>query len=45
MNLGTENETLEFEKSISELKEGVISLSSMLNKSGYGILYFGVTND
>lgn len=45
MNLGTENETLEFKKSISELKEGVISLSSMLNKSGYGILYFGVKND
>ena len=45
MNLGTENETLEFKKSISELKEGIISLSSMLNKSGYGILYFGVKND
>lgn len=45
MNLGKENETLEFKKSIGELKEGVISISSMLNKSGYGILYFGVKDD
>lgn len=45
MNLGMENETLEFKKSTSELEEGVISLSSMLNKHGEGILYFGVKND
>lgn len=45
MNLGMENETLEFKKSTSELEEGVISLSSMLNKHGEGVLYFGVKND
>ena len=44
MNLGMENETLEFKKSTSELDEGVISLSSMLNKHGEGTLYFGVKN-
>lgn len=40
-----ESETVEFKKSTSELKQGIISLSSMLNKSGSGILYFGVLND
>lgn len=37
-----ESEELEFKKSVSELKEGVISLTSMLNKSQHGILLFGV---
>ena len=45
MNLGLENETLEFKKSTVELKEAIISLSAMLNKSGYGLLYFGVKNN
>ncbi|MBQ7246852.1 MAG: putative DNA binding domain-containing protein [Lachnospiraceae bacterium] len=40
-----ESETVEFKKTTSELKEGVISLASMLNKSGTGALYFGVKND
>ena len=40
-----ESETVEFKKSTSELKQGIVSLSSMLNKSGSGILYFGVLND
>lgn len=40
-----ETETLEFKKSTGEIKEGVISLSSMLNKHGWGILYFGIKND
>ena len=40
-----ETETLEFKKSTSELKEGVISLGSMLNKHNYGLLYFGIKND
>ncbi|MBR4752098.1 MAG: putative DNA binding domain-containing protein [Thermoguttaceae bacterium] len=40
-----ESETVEFKKSTSELKEGVVSLASMLNKNGWGILYFGVKND
>jgi len=45
MNLGTETEQVEFKKSTSELKEGLISLSSMLNKNAYGVLYFGVKDD
>lgn len=40
-----ESETVEFKKSTSELKQGIVSLSSMLNKSGKGVLYFGVLND
>ena len=44
MKLDFENETVEYKKSTGELKEGVISLSSMLNKHGIGTLYFGVNN-
>ncbi|MBQ3384836.1 MAG: putative DNA binding domain-containing protein [Erysipelotrichaceae bacterium] len=40
-----ETEIIEFKKSTSELKQGVISLSSMLNKHGTGELYFGVLNN
>lgn len=40
-----ENETLELKKSLAQLKEGVISLSSMLNKNGRGELYFGINDD
>lgn len=36
-----ENETLEFRKTLAQLKEGVISLSAMLNKQHKGELYFG----
>ena len=45
MNLGIESEKIEFKKSTSELIEGVISLSAMLNKHGEGIVYFGVKNN
>ena len=45
MNLGIETELVEFKKTTGELKEGIISLASMLNKNGKGILYFGVKND
>ena len=45
MNLGIESETVEFKKSTGELKEGIISISSMLNKNDKAILYFGVLND
>lgn len=45
MNLGFESETVEFKKTTGELREGIISLSSMLNKNGYGTLYFGVNNE
>lgn len=45
MNIGMETEQVEFKKTTGELREGMISLASMLNKSGKGILYFGVRND
>ena len=45
MNLGLESEKIEFKKSTSELIEGVISISAMLNKHGEGIVYFGVKNN
>ena len=40
-----ESEQLEYKKTTAELKEGVISLASMLNKHGHGVLYFGIKND
>ena len=45
MNLGLESEKIEFKKSTSELVEGVISISAMLNKHGEATLYFGVKNN
>lgn len=42
MNLGKESETLEFKKTTGELKEAMVSISSILNKHGVGTLYFGV---
>ena len=42
MNLGKETETLEFKKTTGEMKEAMISISSILNKHGIGTLYFGV---
>ncbi|MCM1212563.1 MAG: ATP-binding protein [Blautia sp.] len=45
MNIGMETEFVEFKKTTGELKEGIISLASMLNKNGKGTLYFGVRND
>jgi len=45
MKIGKENEVLEFKRSTAELKEGVISVSAILNKHGGGELYFGVRND
>ncbi|MFH1432578.1 MAG: ATP-binding protein [archaeon] len=41
----TESETLELKKSTSELKEAVISISSILNKHQKGKLYFGIKNN
>ena len=41
-NLGKENETLEFKKTTGEIKEGMVSISSILNKHKVGTLYFGV---
>ena len=42
MNLGKENEYIEFKKSASLVKEGLQSVSAILNKNGKGTLYFGV---
>ena len=44
-NIGEETEQIEFKKSTGELKEGVISVASILNKHGSGELYFGVKNN
>jgi len=40
-----ESETLELKKSTSELKEGLISISAILNKHQKGKLYFGIKNN
>ncbi len=45
MNIGKETEMVEFKKSTSETKEGVISISSILNKHGKGELYFGIKDN
>lgn len=45
INIGEETEQIEFKKSTGELKEGIISIASILNKHGSGILYFGVKNN
>jgi predicted HTH transcriptional regulator len=44
-DLMKEHETLEFKKSLAELKAGLISIVAMLNKHGAGELWFGVRND
>lgn len=45
MNLGMETETVEYKKSTGEMREGMESIASILNKHGHGTLYFGVRND
>ena len=40
-----ESETIELKKSLSQLREGIISLGAMLNKSNYGEVYFGINDD
>ena len=45
MNIGRESETVEFKKTTSETKEGIISIASILNKHGRGELYFGVKDN
>ena len=45
VNIGKENEKVEFKKSTGELREGVISIASILNKHDSGDLYFGVKNN
>ena len=45
MNIGKETESVEFKKSTSEIKEGIISVASILNKHGKGVLYFGIKDN
>ena len=45
VNIGEETEQVEFKKSTGEIKEGVISIASILNKHECGDLYFGVKNN
>lgn len=40
-----ENEEVELKKSLTQLKEGIISMCSMLNKGNKGIVYFGINDD
>lgn len=40
-----ENEKVEFKKATSEINEGMISISGILNKHRSGTLYFGLKND
>ena len=42
LNLGKENEMLEFKKTTGEIKAAMISIVAILNKHGVGTLYFGV---
>jgi ATP-dependent DNA helicase RecG len=39
----TETETLELKRTTGELNEAIVSMTAMLNKSGYGKVYFGVS--
>jgi len=41
----SESETLELKKSTAQLKNGIISIASILNKHGHGELYFGIKDD
>ena len=45
VNIGRETELVEFKKSTSETKDGMISIASILNKHGKGTLYFGVKDN
>ena len=45
IDLPFETEKQEFKSSLAELDKGISSLSAMLNKSGYGKVYFGIAND
>ncbi len=45
MNLGKENETLEFKESTAEFDKACKAIVAMLNKSGSGTIYFGVKDN
>lgn len=42
MNLGSENETVEFKTGIAQLDKGILALTAMLNRHQHGTLYIGV---
>lgn len=45
MNLGHENETLEFKESLAQLDKVLKSLTAMLNRSGFGCVCFGILDN
>lgn len=45
MNLGKENEQIEFKESLAQLDEGIKSLTAMLNRGNKGTVYFGIKDD
>ena len=45
INLGKENEQIEFKESTSELSDALIDITAILNKHNCGTLYFGVKNN
>lgn len=45
VNLGPETEYVEHKKSTGEIKEGMQSIGSILNKHGRGTLYFGTLDN
>ena len=45
MNIGKESEQIEFKRTTGEMKEAMVSISSILNKNKMGTLYFGVKNN
>ncbi len=45
MNLGKENEKLEFKETTDELRNSLCDICAILNKHMGGILYFGVKDN
>lgn len=45
MNIGKENEAIEFKKTTAEIKEALQSISAILNKHQKGFIYFGVKDN
>lgn len=44
MDLGKENIMVEFKQSTGELADAMKAISAMLNKHGYGVIYFGASD-
>lgn len=45
MNIGKENEQIEFKESLNNLEDGLKGIVAILNKHNKGTLYFGVRDD